>query len=57
MHDLKSIAEKIERHAKEPYPQWVEPGVYYVSLASEIEAAMQAAISEIIAAVREKLKS
>jgi hypothetical protein len=32
------IAAKIARHAEKPYPQWVEPGIYYVSLESEIAA-------------------
>lgn len=36
--DDTSIGAEIARHAEKPYPQWVEPGIYYISLASEINA-------------------
>lgn len=38
MPDIYAIAARIAKHAEKPYPQWVEPGIYYVSLRSEIEA-------------------
>jgi len=41
MKDIHAMAETVARHAEKPYPQWVEPGAYYVSMASEIEAAME----------------
>lgn len=41
-------AKEIADHAQKPYPQWVKPGVYYVSLFSEIEATLASVRAETV---------